>query len=84
MSAPARIDFKDIGEGLEAVTGAAGAVALIVGADGRLDAAGRKINTATRKAVARVTGSPTWEKLKQGMRCGWPGPQGWRPRCCWS
>ncbi len=44
MSAPARIDFKDIAEGMEAVPGTAGAVALIVGADGRLDAAGRKIN----------------------------------------
>jgi leucyl aminopeptidase len=74
MSAPARIDFKDIAEGMEAVPGTAGAVALIVGADGRLDAAGRKINAATRKAVSRVTGAPAWEKMKQGdaVRLAWP------------
>lgn len=80
MTTPARIDFKEQTTGaLEAaLTGAAGVVAVFVTADGRLDAAGRRVNTLTRKALTRVTAASAWAKANPARPCGWPFRPGWR------
>jgi leucyl aminopeptidase len=76
MTAPARIDFKEMtSEALaDALPAATGAVAVFVAADGRLEAAGRRVNALTRKALARALAAPGWGKLKQGdaMRLAFP------------
>lgn len=76
MTAPARIDFKDISEGTlaETIAAAPGLVAVFVGADGRLDGAGRRVNTMTRRALARLTQGAGWAKVKpgEGVRLAYP------------
>ena len=63
MTAPARIDFKDMT--LDDLATTEGRVAVIVGSDGKLDPGARRVNTATRKAIARLVDSPRFEKMKQ-------------------
>ncbi len=64
MTTPAEIQFKDVD--LDGVATASGAVAIFVDADGKLDAGARKVNTLTRKAVARFTESEKFEKMAAG------------------
>jgi leucyl aminopeptidase len=77
MPAPAHIEFKDISDETltAALEGATGVVAVFVTPDGKLDGAGRKVNTTTRKAVTRLAGSPGWAKLRpgDGVRIAFPG-----------
>jgi leucyl aminopeptidase len=64
MTTPAEIQFKDVD--LEAVANAAGKVVVFVGEDGKLDAGARKVNTLTRKALARFVESAAFEKMAEG------------------
>ena len=43
-----------------------GLIAVFVDGDGRMDAGARKVNTLTRKAVARAVASPAFEAAKDG------------------
>ena len=63
MTAPARIDFKDMT--LDDLAGTEGRIAVIVGSDGKLDPGARRVNTATRKAIARLVASDRFEKMEQ-------------------
>ncbi|SIT79429.1 leucyl aminopeptidase [Yoonia rosea] len=64
MTTPAEIKFKDVD--LEAIASAAGKVVVFVGEDGKLDAGARKVNTLTRKALARFVESAAFEKMAAG------------------
>jgi len=64
MTTPAEIQFKDVD--LHAVAEASGKVVVFVGADGKLDAGARKVNTLTRKALARFLDSAAFEKMSSG------------------
>ncbi len=64
MTTPTEIQFKDVD--LDAVAGAAGKVVVFVGDDGKLDAGARKVNTLTRKALARLVESEAFVKKTPG------------------
>lgn len=64
MTTPAEIQFKEVD--LDAIATAEGRVAVFVDADGKLDAGARKVNTLTRKALARVVGSDAFAKMDPG------------------
>lgn len=64
MTTPAEIQFESVN--LDALAGATGQVAVFVTADGKLDAGARKVNTLTRKALARLTEGEAFEKLGTG------------------
>ena len=64
MTTPAEIQFRDVD--LDAVAEATGKVVVFVGADGKLDAGARRVNTLTRKALARFLDSSTFEKMAGG------------------
>ncbi len=64
MTTPAEIRFKEVD--LDAVAKAPGKVVVFVGADGKLDAGARKVNTLTRKALARFLESEAFEKMAVG------------------
>jgi leucyl aminopeptidase len=72
MTSPVQIQFKEMN--LEALPTIAGAVAVFVSEDGKLDAAGRKINSLTRKTIDRIIAAPGWSKAKAGdvMRVAYP------------
>ena len=59
---------------LEALGTAEGKLALMVPPDGKLDAAGRRLNRNLRGALMRLLESPAWSKLKpgEGVGLGWP------------
>jgi leucyl aminopeptidase len=64
MSAPLPITFaKPDAEALTAVTGR---IALLLTADGKSGALGRRIDRLSRGAIARATASAVWDKLKPG------------------
>ena len=73
MTTPAEIQFRDVD--LDAVAEAPGKVAVFVGPDGKLDAGARKVNTLTRKALARFLDSAAFEKMAMGdvSSLGYPG-----------
>jgi len=73
MTTPAEIQFRDVD--LDAVAEAPGKVAVFVGPDGKLDAGARKVNTLTRKALARFLDSAAFEKMAMGdvLSLGYPG-----------
>ena len=64
MTTPAEIQFKDVD--LDAVADASGKVVVFVDDDGRLDAGARKVNTLSRKALARFIESAAFEKMSIG------------------
>ncbi|MFQ1699948.1 leucyl aminopeptidase [Loktanella agnita] len=64
MTTPAEIQFKEVD--LDTVAQASGKVVVFVDADGKLDAGARKVNTLTRKAVARLVEGDVFEKSAPG------------------
>ena len=64
MTTPAEIQFTDVD--LDAVAQAPGKVVVFVDDDGRLDAGARKVNTLSRKALARFVDSAAFEKMSAG------------------
>ncbi|SFR40855.1 leucyl aminopeptidase [Yoonia tamlensis] len=64
MTTPAEIQFKDVN--LDQLATARGVIAIFVGEDGKLDAGARKVNTLTRKAIARFVDGEKFEKMAQG------------------
>ena len=64
MTTPAEIQFKDVD--LDAVADASGKVVVFVDMDGKLSAGARKVNTLTRKALARFVESAAFEKMAVG------------------
>ena len=64
MTSPAEIAFVPLD--LDSAANATGRITIFVADDGKLDAAGRKINALTRKALTRLTESATWKALKPG------------------
>lgn len=73
MTTPAEIQFKDVD--LDQVADATGKVVVFVDEDGKLDAGARKVNTLTRKALARFLDSAAFEKMDAGdvTSLGFPG-----------
>ncbi len=67
-------DFTVSATDLDIVSSWDGTVAVFVGADGKLDATARKVNTLSRKAVERFVASDAFEGLEQGsaVRLGFP------------
>lgn len=72
MTTPIAIHFADMQT--DDLTDRSGRIALLIGADGKLDAGARKVNALTRKSVDRALASDVWAKLKAGeaMTLGWP------------
>jgi leucyl aminopeptidase len=72
MTAPTAPTFA--ATDLDAVPGTAGRLAVLVTPDGKLDAAGRRLDRLTRGALSRLVGSEAWGKLKagEGATLGWP------------
>ena len=64
MTDPTRIDFLPLD--LDRLATAPGRVALVVDAGGKLDAAGRKVDGLTKKALSRLIAAPKWADLKAG------------------
>jgi leucyl aminopeptidase len=64
MTDPTQIHFKETD--LDAVVSAPGKVAVFVSEDGKLDPGARRVNTATRKAVARLVAGQRFGKMKPG------------------
>jgi leucyl aminopeptidase len=64
MTTPAEIHFKSVD--LDAVARAPGKIVVFVDHDGKLDAGARKVNTLTRKALARFVDSTGFEKMAAG------------------
>jgi leucyl aminopeptidase len=64
MPTPAQIRFTDIDP--DSYATAQGRIAVLVDPEGRLDAAGRKINSLTRKALERLVTSDAFEKCALG------------------
>ncbi|MCC5973544.1 MAG: leucyl aminopeptidase [Rubellimicrobium sp.] len=64
MTMPPAIRFEALDPA--ALPACEGRVAVFVTAEGRMDAAGRRLNSRAGKAVARLCASPAWEKLKPG------------------
>jgi len=64
MPIPAEIRFTDTD--LDLIATAAGKIAVFVEMDGRMDTAGRKLNTLTRKALDRLIHSDRFTKMAAG------------------
>ncbi len=64
MTTPINIHFKDVD--LDVVAGFEGEVVVFVGADGKLDAGARKVNSLTKKALTRLIDSTAFEKMEAG------------------
>ena len=64
MTTPPRIDFAPLD--LDALEGAEGRVAVLLGADGALDAAGRRVSEATGGALGRFASHEAGAKMKPG------------------
>ncbi|MDQ2091263.1 leucyl aminopeptidase [Marimonas arenosa] len=72
MSAPLSISFSETD--LDAIAGAPGRVAVILGDDGKMTPAARRVNKLTRGALARLIEAESWGKLKPGdaVSLAWP------------
>ena len=64
MTTPAEIQFKDVD--LNKLADASGKVVVFVDGEGKMDAGARKVNTLTRKALARFIEGPGFEKMAVG------------------
>ncbi|ROT98453.1 leucyl aminopeptidase [Histidinibacterium lentulum] len=73
MTAPAPLRFIEMDS--PSIAAWSGRLAVIVDEDGRLDAGARRVNAASRQAVARAAASDAFGKLKPGeaLEIGWPG-----------
>ncbi len=72
MTSPVDIRFEAVD--LDALGAVQGIVAVFVTPDGKLDAGARKVNTLSRKALARLVESEAFEKASEGdaLRMGYP------------
>ncbi|WP_322865603.1 leucyl aminopeptidase [Aquicoccus sp. G2-2] len=72
MSAPLRFAFAETD--IEKIADAPGRVAVLLGADGKLDKAARRVNRLTRGALARVAQSESFAKAGAGdaITLAWP------------
>ena len=59
-------DIRFIATDTDALASATGLLAVLLGADGKMDAGARKLNTLTRKALSRLAESEAFEKAKPG------------------
>ena len=64
MTSPVQFTLSE--QSLDAIATHAGLIAVIVDPDGKMDAGARKVNTVSRKAVARFAQSPSFEKMREG------------------
>ncbi|MFV2033606.1 MAG: leucyl aminopeptidase, partial [Halocynthiibacter sp.] len=64
MTTPVSIDYSEVA--LEPIAGWQGSVAVFIGAQGKLDRAGRRVNRLTRGALARLGASDAFAKMKPG------------------
>jgi leucyl aminopeptidase len=64
MTDPVAITFAPLD--LDALATVEGRVAILVEAEGRMNASARKVDQLTRKAVSRLAASPGWAKAKVG------------------
>ena len=64
MTTPAEIQFKEVD--LDALATAAGQLAVFIDDDGKMGSAARKVNTLTRKAIARFAQSEGFAKMASG------------------
>ncbi|WP_372603304.1 leucyl aminopeptidase [Actibacterium sp.] len=64
MTTPPEITFSETD--LDAIATAPGRIAVLIGAEGKLDAVGRRVNKLTRGALARFADSEGFEKMKSG------------------
>ncbi|MBD3677642.1 MAG: leucyl aminopeptidase [Rhodobacteraceae bacterium] len=64
MTTPVAFDFAELD--LEAIAGAEGRVVVLVGADGKLDKAARRVNRLTKGALQRAVDAEGFGKMKQG------------------
>jgi len=96
MSDPIQIQFKETA--LEDMASREGVIAIFADEDGKLDAGARKINTLSRKAVARLVEGDAFQKSSTGtvtalaypaglaavsvLVCHWPKPTAGRRCCC--
>ncbi|NHX28360.1 leucyl aminopeptidase, partial [Escherichia coli] len=76
MTTPPEIKFRDTD--LDAIDRAVGRVAVLIGAGGKLDAAGRRVNKLTRGALLRFAESEAFDKMKPGevRSLAWPSGMG--------
>lgn len=79
MVAPLAFEFKDVQ--IDEIADFKGRVAVLVGAEGRMDVAARRVNRLTKGAVKRMIE----EGLKPGVRVSLLIPQGWlQMQLMWS
>jgi leucyl aminopeptidase len=64
MTTPARITFAEVD--IDPIAKTAGKVAVLVGADGKLDKGARRVNALMRKALERFVQSERFAKMKAG------------------
>jgi len=64
MTDPVAITFAPLDA--DSLAGAEGRLAILVEAEGKMNAMARKVDGLTRKAVARLVASPGWAKAKSG------------------
>ena len=64
MTTPAEIQFKEVD--LDALADVSGKVAVFIGPDAKLDAAARRLNRLTKKALSRFSESEAFEKMSPG------------------
>lgn len=72
MSAPVRFTFAETD--IEKIADAPGRVAVLIGEDGKLDKAARRVNRLTKGAVARLAESTRFAKAEAGtaLSLAWP------------
>ncbi|MCF3594670.1 leucyl aminopeptidase [Rhodobacteraceae bacterium LMO-12] len=68
------VGFSFVETDIEKIAEATGRVAVIVGAEGKLDRAARRVNRLCRGALARLLETDSWKKAKQGdvISLGYP------------
>jgi leucyl aminopeptidase len=74
MTEPAQVSYTETD--LDAIADAEGVVAVVVGEDGKLDPAGRRVNRLTRGALERMLGGKAWGKVKPGGSASMAWPSG--------
>jgi leucyl aminopeptidase len=72
MTEPARVSYAETD--LDAIAEAEGVVAVVVGQDGKIDPAGRRVNRLTRGALERMLAGKAWSKVEPGgsAAIAWP------------
>ncbi|RKF16935.1 leucyl aminopeptidase [Roseovarius spongiae] len=72
MTTPAKLTFAETD--LDAIAEAEGRIAVLIGAEGKLDPATRRVNKLTKGAIARMLENGKWDKVKPGevRTLAWP------------